>query len=96
MDNRQPREIKHARRRLMAALKAYFPGECDFPTLEGLMPSVEPEFLKKDLAYLELKGYVQWVNNSVKSLDWLWRKYLLTAEGVEVADQIKADPALEP
>ncbi len=86
--------IKRTRRDLLTTLKMFYPGDAAFELLGLTMPTVETQHLKIDLSYLVDKGYVAWTNKQ-PNLAWHKREYRLTADGVETADRINKDPALE-
>ena len=60
-----------------------------------VLPDVPAAYLRKDLAYLQDKGLIE-CPNMQPNLAWEKRKFKLTAQGVETADKIIRDPALEP
>ena len=86
--------IKKTRRDLLTTLKMFYPAEVDSCTLALTLPTVEEHHLKVDLSYLIDKGYVSWVNKT-PNMGWSKREFRLTATGVETADRINKDPALE-
>lgn len=86
--------IKQTRRDLLTTLKMVYPGDATFEMLGLTMPTVETHHLRVDLSYLIAKKYVEWVNEQ-PNMAWRKREYRLTADGVETADRINKDPALE-
>jgi len=86
---------KKARRDVLATLKMVYPGSFSFRDLCLTLPNVEREYLKKDVSYLVDKKCVSWANER-PAMDWDKREFKLTALGVETADRINKDPALEP
>lgn len=86
--------IKRTRRDLLDVLKMLYPATADFETLALALAEIEERHLKVDLSYLVDKGYVQWVNKA-RNAGWRKREFRLTATGVETADRINKDPALE-
>jgi len=97
MDEREARAalIKQNRRSLIDALKLVYPLALTFYSLRQVLAGVEEHYLKGDITYLVEKGYVAWVNRK-PNMNWPSREYKLTAVGVEIADAINTDPALEP
>ena len=87
--------IKKSRWGLLQVLKMFYPCETDFLSLALTLPTVELHHIKVDLSYLIDKGLVAWTNQEPNQR-WDEREYKLTATGVETADRITADPALEP
>lgn len=87
--------IKKSRRDLLTTLKMFYPAEVDFETLRLTLPTVEDQHLRTDLSYLIDKGYATWTNEQA-NMPWKTREFRLTASGVETADRINRDAALEP
>ena len=87
--------IKKTRRDILETLKMFYPGSHDFLTIALTLPEIEDCHLKVDLSYLIDKGYVAWTNKR-PNLEWRKREFRLTAAGVETADRINKDQALEP
>ena len=87
--------IKQTRRDILTTLKMFYPASATFETLRLTLPTVEEDHLRKDISYLIAKGYVSWLNERSNAA-WSTREYGLTAAGVETADGIEKDPALEP
>lgn len=87
--------IKKGRRDLLGSLRMYYPVEAEYTDLALTVPTVEEPHFRVDLSYLIDKGYLLWTNRKPNAI-WQGREYLLTAKGVEVADRILTDPALEP
>ena len=87
--------IKQTRRDILTTLKMFYPACSTFETLRLTLPTVEEDHLRKDVSYLIAKRYVQWINERANA-PWATREYTLTAVGVEKADGIDKDPALEP
>lgn len=96
-DRNRARIIKQTRRAILDALKQVYDLPLTFESLcEVLLYlNVADEDVAKDVAYLIDKGYVRWVNQAERP-PWKRRLYTLTAAGVETADKINRDPALEP
>ena len=87
-------EKKKNRRDLLATLKMFYPGCATFEMLGLTMPTVEEVHMNKDLCYLMDKKFVEWINQR-RNMTRCKREYRLTALGVETADRINKDPALE-
>lgn len=86
--------IKKSRRDLLTVLKLFYPCCSDYETLALSLPTIEHHYLRIDLSYLLDKGYVKW-SNEQPNMKWADRIYKLTAAGVETADKINKDPAIE-
>lgn len=98
MDNAQAAraaQIKQTRRGILDALNMVYPGHLTFETICGVFVELEEHYIRRDLQYLCEKNYTQWVNPS-RNAAWAMRRYKLTPAGLEVADRINTDPALEP
>lgn len=101
--NGQARQIKRVRNEILVALKMLYPaalqGDQILRTLLAIFPQLEWENLKKDIAYLSEKGYVQRIvaedENDARMTAWRKRWFRLTSNGVEVADHCVEDKALE-
>jgi hypothetical protein len=101
--NGNARQIKRVRSEILVALKMLYPaalqGEQILRTLLPVFPQLEWDQLRKDLAYLAEKCYVQRIVSDSESEPQLtsWRKrwFRLTSQGVEVADHCVEDKALE-
>ncbi len=97
------RAIKRVRNELLVALKMLYPaalqGEQVLRTLLTLFPQLEWDQLRKDLAYLLEKGYVQRIiaenESDARLTPWRKRWFRLTSAGVEVADHCVEDKALD-
>lgn len=87
--------IKKSRRALLMTLKMFYPDtNPSFAELRMVMPDVEDHYLKVDLEYLCDKGYALRVC-ARPGQSWVDREFRLSALGVETADRINRDPALE-
>lgn len=104
MKNRSgARQIKRVRGEVMMALKMLYPaalqGDQLLRTLLTLFPQLEWDLLRKDLAYLLEKGYVQRIiaenETDARLTPWRKRWFRLTSAGVEIADHCVEDKALE-
>ncbi|UCD29606.1 MAG: hypothetical protein JSV03_03750 [Planctomycetota bacterium] len=97
------RQIKRMRNEVLVALKMLYPaalqGDQLLRTLLAIWPQLEWDQLKKDLAYLCDKGYVQRIISASEADERMtpWRKrwFRLTSSGVEIADHCIEDKALE-
>jgi len=97
------RQIKRIRNELLVALKMLYPaalqGDQILRTLLAIWPQLEWDQLRKDLAYLCEKGYIQRIFSDSEADERLtpWRKrwFRLTSRGVEIADHCVEDKALE-
>ena len=96
-------QIKRVRGELLVALKMLYPaalqGEHILRALLALFPQLEWDELRKDLAYLTEKGYIQRIiaesEPDARVTPWRKRWFRLTSSGVEVADHCVEDKALE-
>ena len=96
-------QIKRVRNEVLVALKMLYPaalqGEQILRTLLAVFPQLEWEDLKKDIAYLSEKGYLQRIiaesESDARVTAWRKRWFRLTSSGVEVADHCVEDKALE-
>ena len=97
------RQIKRVRNEILVSLKMIYPaalqGEQLLRTVVALFPQVEWDQLRKDLAYLCEKGYLQRIladtETDARMTPWRKRWFRLTSSGVEVADHCVEDKALE-
>ncbi len=92
------RLIKQCRRETLSVLLNVYPSAFSFEDIFNtlLYLEVEEDHVKRDLAYLQEKGYVQCVNNEDGRMPFSKRKFKLTASGDEIANKITTDIALEP
>lgn len=88
-------QIKAVRRHILDVLKMAYPGELTFADICAVLPLVEEFYLRRDAEYLCDKGYVVW-RNETRNMSYEKRSFKLTAKGMEIADRINTDPALEP
>jgi hypothetical protein len=97
------RQIKRVRNEVLVGLKMLYPaalqGDQILRTLLAVFPQLEWDQMKKDLAYLCEKGYVQRIisesEEDARSTPWRKRWFRLTSNGVEIADHCVEDKALE-
>ena len=95
--------IKKIRREILVNLKMVYPaslqGQDLFTTLLNIFPDYEWAIFRQDLAYLIEKGYVERTmptsGGDANLVPWKKRWFDLTASGVEIADQVRHDEALE-
>ena len=100
---REARQIKRIRIEILMVLKMLYPaalqGDQVLRTLLAVFPQLEWDDLRKDLAYLSEKGYVQRIiaenESDARCTPWRKRWFRLTSSGVEVADHCVRDKALE-
>lgn len=103
-NGRTAREIKRIRNETLVALKMLYPAalqaEQIMRSLLSLFPHLEWDHFRRDLAYLCEKGYLQRViadrENDERLTPWRQRWFRLTSRGVELADHLIDDPALNP
>lgn len=97
------RQIKRVRNEVLMALKMLYPaalqGDQVLRTLLAVFPNLEWDQLRKDLAYLEEKRYVQRIVSETEPdprvTSWRKRWFRLTSNGVEIADHCVEDKALD-
>lgn len=102
-NGRASRQIKRIRNEILVALKMLYPAPLQaeqlFRSLLCLFPTLEWDPFRRDLAYLCEKGYLLRVVADVERDERLtpWRKrwFRLTSLGLEVADRLIDDPALD-
>lgn len=101
--NAAARQIKRVRNEVLVALKMIYPaalqGDQVLRSLLAIFPQLDWDQLKKDLAYLSEKGYVQRIiaesEPDARLTPYRKRWFRLTTSGVEVADHCVEDKALE-
>ena len=101
-NGRDARLIKRVRNETLVALQLVYPAALRADVLARslitLFPTLDFEQLKRDLHYLLDKGYVERVLTDADDnglTPWRQRWFRLTATGVEVADHLLPDPALD-
>ena len=102
-NGRNNRQIKRIRNEILVALKMLYPAPLQaeqlFRSLLCIFPTLEWDPFRRDLAYLGEKGYLRRVVADTEGVERLtpWRKrwFRLTSAGLEVADQVVKDPALD-
>jgi hypothetical protein len=103
-NGRGAREIKRVRNEVLVALKMLYPAALRadqlLRSLLSLFPHLEWDHFRRDLAYLSEKGYLARVvadsESDEKLTPWRQRWFRLTSTGVELADHMIHDPALDP
>ncbi len=98
------RYIKRVRSEILVALKMLYPaalqGDQLLRTMLAVFPQLEWDQLRKDLAYLGEKGYIQRIVSEIEAeprgTPWRKRWFRLTSRGVEIADHCVEDQALDP
>lgn len=96
-------QIKRMRREILVSLKSVYPAPLEaagqFRALVGVFPTVEFGNFRQDLAYLIEKGYLERFmpkhHDCPETVPWRRRWFKLTAAGVEIADRVRTDEALE-
>jgi hypothetical protein len=95
-------QIKRDRRVILAALNMCWPGSMPGEELFAIILDGNPEytrtFLVRDLVYLRAKGYLAISRLDGLTLDSIQVdaiKSVLTADGTDVANQLRGDPTLE-
>lgn len=102
-NGRSAREIKRVRTEILVALKMLYPAAIQseqlFRSLLSVFPTLEWDQFRRDLAYLGEKQYLSRVVTDCEPDDTLtpWRRrwFRLTHQGVEIADRVIGDPALD-
>jgi hypothetical protein len=103
-NGRDAGEIKRIRNEALVALKMLYPAALQaeqlFRSLLSIFPGLEWDHFRRDLAYLCEKGYLQRVvaesEGDERLTPWRRRWFRLTSRGVELADHVIQDPALDP
>lgn len=101
-NGRNTQAIKRVRNEILVALKVLYPGALQaeplMRSLLALFPTLEFDWVKRDLHYLTAKGYIERITTDVDDnglTPWRRRWFRLTTKGLEVADRCIHDPALE-
>jgi hypothetical protein len=105
-NGRTSQQIKRIRTEVLVALKMLYPAPLQaeqlFRSLLCIFPTLEWDAFKRDLAYLCEKGYLQRVvadaerdSGAPGLTPWRKRWFRLTSAGLEVADHVINDPALD-
>lgn len=96
-------DLKRIRNEILMVLKMLYPAALQagqlLRSLLTLFPTLEWDALRRDLAYLTEKGYVQRIvsdtENDEKLTPWRRRWFRVTPRGLEIAERLMGDPALE-
>jgi len=96
-------QIKRVRNEVLVALKMLYPAAIQaeplFRSILGVFCDLEWDQFRRDLAYLTEKGYLVRVVADGEPDDnltpWRRRWFRLTHRGVEIADHVIGDPALD-
>lgn len=102
-NGRTTTEIKRIRNEILVALKVVYPAALQadqlMRSLLVLFPTLEFEYLRRDLHYLGEKGYVTRVigieGGENGHTPWRRRWFRLTTAGLELADHCITDPAMD-
>jgi len=102
-NGRTAQEIKRVRNEVLVALKMLYPASLQaeqlLRSLLSLFPSLEWDQFRRDLVYLCEKGYLQRVvadsETDERTTPWRRRWFRLTSTGMELADHVIDDPALD-
>jgi len=100
MDTPKAMMIKAARQAIMRNLEIVYPTGLQmkalFQTVCGINEMYDFNLLQRDIAYLKDKGYVKFIDDAIGGMSDLQQKVVkLTAQGLEIAQDIIDDPALE-
>jgi len=93
-------KIKQQRRQLLTNLDLFYPTPVRLDSLYRTVCHIDPNYemalFKKDVNYLQDKGYIEFVDDLLGGADTFEKKVIkLTAEGKEIAERTQTDPALE-
>lgn len=102
-NGRLPSDIIRVRNEILVALKLIYPAALQadqlFRSLLSVFPTLEWQVFRRDLCYLVEKGYLQRVvaasERDRRLTAWRKRWFRITTAGMEVADHLVGDPALE-
>ena len=103
-NGRTPSEIVRVRNEILVALKLIYPAALQADhlcrSLLAVFPTLEWRPFRRDLCYLLEKGYLQRVvadsERDRRLTPWRKRWFRITTTGIEVADHLIPDPALDP
>ena len=98
--------IKRVRNEVLVALKMLYPAPLQaeqlFRSLLYVFPTLEWETFRRDLFYLCEKGYIVRVISAeekdiaaTQQAPWRRRWFRVTSSGLEVADHLVRDPAMD-
>ena len=96
-------DIVRVRNEILVALRMIYPAALQaeqlLRSLLSVFPTLEWQHFRRDLCYLVEKGYLQRVvaasEPHSRLTPWRRRWFRITAGGLEVADRLISDPALE-
>ncbi len=93
-------KIKQARRAILRNLDLVYPSglgmEMLYQTVCAIDPLYDFNLFAKDIEYLKAKGYIFFVDDAIGGADKFKNKVgKLTPEGLEIAQKITKDKALE-
>ncbi|RKY12667.1 MAG: hypothetical protein DRP65_00480 [Planctomycetota bacterium] len=100
MNGADPVKIKQARRLILRNLDLVYPSGLTMRSLYQTVCAVDPMYdfslFGKDIEYLKAKGYLFFVDDALGGADKFTDKVgKLTAAGIEVAQRITTDEALD-
>jgi len=100
MNGADPVKIKQARRQILRNLDLVYPSGLTMRSLYQTVCAIDVMYdfglFGKDVEYLKAKGYVFFIDDAIGGRDSFEEKVgKLTAEGLEVAQRITSDQALE-
>ena len=91
--------IKQARSLILRHLEIIYPSSLNFRSLHQTLCHVDAmydeQLLTKDLFYLSEKGYLLCTSGKLANMTDRLATFRLTAAGLEIAQQLKEDKALE-
>ncbi len=101
--SRPPSEIVRVRNEVLVALRMLYPAALQadqlLRSLLSVFPTLEWNCLRRDICYLVEKGYLQRViadsEQDERFTSWRRRWFRITTSGLEVADHLVDDPAME-
>lgn len=96
-------DVVRVRNEILVALKMIYPtalsAEQLLRSLLSLFPTLEWHQFRRDLCYLNEKGYLQRVVSDTERDErmTLWKKrwFRITTTGMEIADHLIGDPAMD-
>ncbi len=105
-NGRTSRFIKRVRNEVLVALKMLYPAPLQaeqlFRSLLCVFPTLEWDTFRRDLSYLCEKGYIKRVISAEEKdvtamalAPWRRRWFRVTSSGLEVADHLVRDPAMD-
>ena len=102
-NSRKNAAIVRVRNEVLVALRMIYPVALQagqlLRSLLAVFPTLEWQQLRRDLCYLSEKGYLQRVvaasERDERMTPWRNRWFKITTDGMEVADRLVDDPAME-